>query len=253
MTTRARAPQVLVTTSWDDGHVDDARLADLLTRTGVSATFYVALRNREIPTARRLAPSAVRELGERFEIGSHTTTHPVLTEVDLATAREEIAGSRAELSDLLGRDVTTFCYPRGAWSPTVRDLVADAGYRYARTVAAGWDGAVARVGADPFTTATTIEAARPPLWRVPTEPVRAAVALRVPPHRTTTWADRALAVFERVRTTGGVFHLWGHSWVTSARGEWAALERVLAHVGGTPGVEFVPNSALAGHGARSGR
>jgi hypothetical protein len=43
-----------------------------------------------------------------------------------------------------------------------------------------------------------------------------------------------------------VFHLWGHSWVTHARGEWGALREVLAYMRQFDDVEFVPNRQIAG-------
>jgi peptidoglycan/xylan/chitin deacetylase (PgdA/CDA1 family) len=71
------------------------------------------------------------------EIGSHTATHPWLTRVTVAKAREEIAGSRKKLEDQFGVPVKHFCYPYGDWNETVRDLVAAAGYQTACTTAPG--------------------------------------------------------------------------------------------------------------------
>lgn len=71
------------------------------------------------------------------DIGSHTLTHPFLTQVSPATAREEITASRKKLENLFGRPVTHFCYPYGDWDDRVRDLVAAAGYRTACTTEAG--------------------------------------------------------------------------------------------------------------------
>lgn len=67
-------------------------------------------------------------------IGSHTSSHVNLTKVPLEKAREEISASRKKLEDLFGIPVRHFCYPYGAWSPAVRDLVAKAGYETATTL-----------------------------------------------------------------------------------------------------------------------
>ena len=61
-------------------------------------------------------------------IGSHTLTHPFLTRLAPARAREEITASRKKLEDLFGQPVRHFCYPYGDWNPAVRELVAGAGY-----------------------------------------------------------------------------------------------------------------------------
>jgi peptidoglycan/xylan/chitin deacetylase (PgdA/CDA1 family) len=70
-------------------------------------------------------------LGAGQEIGSHTSTHPRLTQVSALQAREEIAGSKKKLEDIFGMAVEHFCYPYGDWNPTVRDIVVEAGYKSA--------------------------------------------------------------------------------------------------------------------------
>ncbi|MBL9136259.1 MAG: polysaccharide deacetylase family protein [Verrucomicrobiales bacterium] len=66
-------------------------------------------------------------------IGSHTCTHPWLTRIPLAEAREEIQASRKKLEDAFGIEVKDFCYPYGEWNVMVRDAVEAAGYATATT------------------------------------------------------------------------------------------------------------------------
>jgi peptidoglycan/xylan/chitin deacetylase (PgdA/CDA1 family) len=54
-------------------------------------------------------------------------THPFLTRLSAAQAREEIAGNKKKLEDRFSRPVRHFCFPYGDWNPAVRDLVAAAG------------------------------------------------------------------------------------------------------------------------------
>jgi peptidoglycan/xylan/chitin deacetylase (PgdA/CDA1 family) len=70
-----------------------------------------------------------REGTLRFE--AHTVTHPILLASDEATARAEIADSRRELSERLGRPVTAFAYPAGLFGARERQLVEEAGYSVA--------------------------------------------------------------------------------------------------------------------------
>jgi peptidoglycan/xylan/chitin deacetylase (PgdA/CDA1 family) len=80
------------------------------------------------------------------EIGSHTLTHPRLTQLSAAQAREEISGSKKKLEDTFGTAVEHFCYPYGDWNSGVRELVAEAGYASACTTKFG----VNATDVDPF-------------------------------------------------------------------------------------------------------
>ncbi len=82
--------------------------------------------------------SQVRDwLAAGHEIGSHTQTHPHLTQLSPAVAREEISASRKALEDRFGVVIEHFCYPYGDWNEAVRDLVIAAGYQTACTTLPG--------------------------------------------------------------------------------------------------------------------
>jgi peptidoglycan/xylan/chitin deacetylase (PgdA/CDA1 family) len=65
---------------------------------------------------------------EGWEIGSHTRTHPKLTEVDDARLREELEGSRAECERQLERPCETVAYPYGDLDLRVEEAAMRAGY-----------------------------------------------------------------------------------------------------------------------------
>jgi len=82
--------------------------------------------------------SQVREwLAEGNWIGAHTCTHPRLSQISLARAKEEIVGSKKKLEDRFGISLEHFAYPYGDYSPAVRDLVREAGFRTASTMHRG--------------------------------------------------------------------------------------------------------------------
>jgi peptidoglycan/xylan/chitin deacetylase (PgdA/CDA1 family) len=65
---------------------------------------------------------------ELIEVGSHTTTHPLLTALPHDAQRHEIVCGKAQLEDVLGHPVTSFAYPHGLYTaPTVK-LVQEAGF-----------------------------------------------------------------------------------------------------------------------------
>ena len=79
-----------------------------------------------------------REMADAgVEIGSHTLTHPILTGLDDARLREEVAQSRDRIQNALGRKVETFCYPNGDFDLRTQREVARAGYRLAVTTDVG--------------------------------------------------------------------------------------------------------------------
>jgi peptidoglycan/xylan/chitin deacetylase (PgdA/CDA1 family) len=110
--------------AFDDGYADIALHAlPELERHGFSATVFLATGvtdgrarfswyERQPPL---LSWDEVAQLdGGAFRFEAHTVTHPNLLAFDDDAARNEIAGSKRELEERLGREVTAFCYPPGS-------------------------------------------------------------------------------------------------------------------------------------------
>ena len=67
-----------------------------------------------------------------LHVGAHTRTHPILSRISEAEAREEIGGSRTDLADWLGRAPDWFAYTQGGpadYTPETVALVEESGYR----------------------------------------------------------------------------------------------------------------------------
>lgn len=154
----APSPGRRVVITFDDAYVNVLRhgLAPLA-ETGFRAIQFVVAdrlgqRNEwDLPLGEAPEPlmdaAQLREwLAAGHDLGSHSLTHPFLTQLPPERAREEIAASKRKLEDLFQRPVEHFCYPYGDWNPSVRDLVAEAGYRTACTTEPGLNSP----SADPF-------------------------------------------------------------------------------------------------------
>jgi len=227
---------VIVTTSWDDGHSLDIKLAALLRRHGIKATFYICPEDREFPAADRLAPEEIRELAKDFEIGAHTLTHPHLDRLDAAAARWEISGSKERLELIVGEPLRSFCYPYGHYNEETKRLVREAGFSSARSVKRFVTRSV-----DPLATGTSVDTfdhrrdgmmsvlrlSRNRPWEVPW--------LR-------RWDNLAKIMFAQARDRGEVFHLWGHSHEIEAHGDWQRLDAFLAWLKEQEDVTFVCNA-----------
>jgi peptidoglycan/xylan/chitin deacetylase (PgdA/CDA1 family) len=89
----------------------------------------------------------IRELaGTGIEFGSHSHTHPVLTNLRAGEApQEELNDSANAIRENLGREAKHFCYPYGRWTRSVREAVSKV-YDSACATGAG----VVESDADPF-------------------------------------------------------------------------------------------------------
>jgi peptidoglycan/xylan/chitin deacetylase (PgdA/CDA1 family) len=78
---------------------------------------------------RTLDWDGLRELGERgIEVGSHSLSHPFLTQLSDAELDRELRESRARLESELGRRCRFVAYPYGDHDERVRDRARAAGY-----------------------------------------------------------------------------------------------------------------------------
>jgi hypothetical protein len=219
-------PKTYITTSWDDGHPLDFRVAELLKRYGLSGTFYIPLTaENETMTAAQL-----RELSRAFEIGSHTLHHHVLTSLTDQQAWREIADSKSWVENKTGLPCLMFCAPKGKYGNRHLEMIARAGYLGLRTVEltsldfprrqAGLLLMPTTVQAYPhgfvaFARNATNRAAFGNLWRY------------VVHGRSAEWPALAQSLLRQALTFGGVFHLWGHSWELQETGQWHRLEELL--------------------------
>jgi peptidoglycan/xylan/chitin deacetylase (PgdA/CDA1 family) len=77
----------------------------------------------------------LRELAaEGWEIGSHTRSHPRLSELGDGELREELEGSRAACEESTGQPCHSLAYPYSDYDARVVRAAAAAGYRFAVSV-----------------------------------------------------------------------------------------------------------------------
>ncbi|MBV8202726.1 MAG: polysaccharide deacetylase family protein [Acidobacteria bacterium] len=93
------------------------------------------------PPARPMSWNQVRTLAATgIEIGSHTVSHPILSQLPPALQAAEIAGSRDRLREELGEAPTAFAYPNGAAEDFTADTckaLRDTGFTVACTTLRG--------------------------------------------------------------------------------------------------------------------
>lgn len=70
----------------------------------------------------------LEDISDVFEVGSHTTTHAVLTRISFQDAEKEISESRINISKKTGKNILSFAYPNGDFNDDLAKAVEQAGY-----------------------------------------------------------------------------------------------------------------------------
>lgn len=230
-----------ITTSWDDGHVLDFKLADLLNKYNLPGTFYIPKSNAEHEV---MTPQQVAELAKGFEIGGHTLSHIRLHTTDNQTLEYEIAGSYNWLSDLLGDAPVSFCFPGGVFHNEAVAVVYKSGYKVARTT----ELLSTKTQLHNRLTPTTLQVYEHTAFTYTKHLVKRGrltnliqwlnnASLQKLPSLTETYLNR-------VEKYGGCFHLWGHSWEIEELSLWGKLEELFRIMSNREGFSYVANKEI---------
>lgn len=79
--------------------------------------------------------------GQGWEVGSHTCTHPELTQLDDGGARTELERSRRDVEENLGEACSSLAYPYGNVDERIAALAGSAGYTAAGRLSRGLEDA----------------------------------------------------------------------------------------------------------------
>jgi peptidoglycan-N-acetylglucosamine deacetylase len=231
-----------LTISVDDGHPADQRSADLLSKYGLKATFYIPKTN---PERKVMDEPSIKRIAQSFEIGGHTYSHKALCNSSAEEIEREVKGGKRWMEQLLGKTIIAFCYPRGKFNSAAIKAVRDSGFKGARTC---------RFNLNHFPS-------NPYLWGISAQAhlhsmsvqVRHAVVGRNLQgllnffyiHKgCTDWVIQFKNAVEFVRNNAGVAHLYFHSWEIDQLSEWGKLEDLFQYLSGIKDLERVTNGEL---------
>lgn len=129
-----------VSLTFDDGLLDQYNNAlPKLESAGMKGTFFIVSElladNGAQGFVSRAQISDIYSKGH--EIGSHTRTHPHLSELTLEQQQNEIEGSRDDLLAMNVGPITSFAYPYGDYNATTVGIVQNSGLTNARST---WNG-----------------------------------------------------------------------------------------------------------------
>ncbi len=241
MSSRFKEP-VIVTTSWDDGHTLDIKAAELLDRYGLKGTFYVAFNE---PANPQISDAEIRDLHNMgMEIGSHTMSHRMLTEIPRSEIPRELIESKKRLDDILGTPIQAISYPLGYYNATVLETWRKAGYTLGRTTKA-------------FQTSLSFKAHLMPItvdfFKYSHLAIARHAARDLNVSGVLNWAGAGLSndpprlarrFFDQAAESGGLFHLYARSWEIEDFGLWGELESLFAHIAAHENAHFATNSGV---------
>ncbi len=233
----------LITTSWDDGDIHDLKIAEMLCSRGLKGTFYIPVRDSFVTP---LSSGDLRDLSSSgFEIGAHTLTHRLLTSLPEEQVAKEVEVCKYKLEQSLGYEIPMFCYPRGRFNDLVISQVKKSGYRGARTTRM----LASHLNFSPYRMPTTLQAF-PHRLTAYVKSVIAAGSFQVVYSRLEdllrcrNWVELGRKLFDEVCATGGMWHLYGHSWEIESLSLWSQVGELLDYVSGGPTASYVTNCEL---------
>jgi peptidoglycan/xylan/chitin deacetylase (PgdA/CDA1 family) len=124
----AGADEPAVVLTFDDGaETDLIAAAPALMDAKFGATFFIT--TGFLGKRGYLSPAQVLELADLgFDIGSHSQTHPYLSDLSEDRLKSEILDSKLQLEEITGRAVHHFSCPGGRWDSRVAEFTRRSGY-----------------------------------------------------------------------------------------------------------------------------
>ena len=199
--------------SWDDGIVDDIRLADICRKHRAKASFNL---NPGLHGSKRgdgwkfgekdvmrLARNELEQVYRGFEIANHTMTHPHLTSLSPDRFETEIRDARKILQDWFGQAIDGFCYPYGTCTGEAQKVVEATGHVFARH-----SENLGMIAASPS-------------FRL------------IKPHGHFTTPD-FWSLYELAKKGDGYFFFWGHSYEMVSEKMWQEYDSALKKISDDP-------------------
>jgi len=124
--------------TFDDGYEDNLTKAfPILSKYGGAATIFITtgLIGRRYLGQKMLNRNQIVELAQNgIEIGSHAVNHINLTTILEDQLKNELVESKSKLENIIGEEVSSFCYPYGRYDIKVVDMCKKIGYKSACTL-----------------------------------------------------------------------------------------------------------------------
>ena len=215
-----------LTLSYDDGVVQDLRLAEIMDRHGIKGTFNINGRDftadrPESWNHERLSRDAALKLYNTpsHEVAVHSYTHPFLEQLPAGNAAWEIVKDRETLEEMFGTIVRGMAYPMGTYSDDVVQTLKQCGVVYSRTTRSTYD------------------------FALPTDWLRWHPTCHHREKELNELCERFLSL-QIGRRAPRLFYLWGHSYEFDLRDNWHVIENFCEKMGGREDIWYATNMEI---------
>ena len=132
-----KAPEKAVFLTFDDGYLDHYTNAfRMLKKYNAKGTFFI-ITEKPDHDPNYATWDQIKEMAEDGqEIGSHSKTHPNLSNLSFEQIQEELRESKKKLEEKIQKPIISFCYPAGEYDNRVLKIVKEE-YLFARTTSPG--------------------------------------------------------------------------------------------------------------------
>ena len=232
--------RIIVTTSWDDGHPLDIKIAELLEKYNINGTFYVPIKNWEHQVMDSLLLS---EIATKYEIGGHTVNHIYLNSLEYDDAKYEISECKIMLQDHIGKQVDAFCFPGGKFSSRDIDLLIESGFLFGRTTRL----LHTKLSLNKNLLDTSVQVYDHSSIILTAHCIKSTFLIPIIQHcffykESKKFIKLVDSIMHMIMNNGGVFHLWGHSWEIEKFGLWKELEIVLKSISLNQQIKYLNNT-----------
>ena len=116
--------------SWDDGSIQDIKIAEMFNKYCVKSIFYIPSTNHERKFIGKNQINIINDLG--MLIGGHTKTHRYLNTIPKDEVQEEVVSNKIYLENTIAKKIDSFCYPGGRTNSYIEKIVKK-NFKKART------------------------------------------------------------------------------------------------------------------------
>jgi peptidoglycan/xylan/chitin deacetylase (PgdA/CDA1 family) len=201
-----------------------------------------------------MTANQIKDLSGSFEIGGHTLSHQILTDIPDTKAGEEINNCKKWLEDITAKEIQSFCPPTGKFNKEHVLFQRKAGFRLLRTVemlAISLQAIRQTNGIVILPTTTQVyDHSRISYLKNLTKRLnfdRIPTLIRMFDRRWQTMSRNYLTVLHEAAGASDkdyYFHLWGHSWEIEKHSLWNSAEQFFKGAAELDGVKFCTNSEL---------